>query len=373
MSALIVADMVWHPLVPEGAGNRQRILALAADTSVVAAHLLAPGPAPAGYAERFIEVRPWVPRPTPPWFNPGVVGFLHPAAAARMKKAAIGLHPDLVVSEGLWTVPAARAAARGRCPLVVTVNNLEHVVLSLRNRRGWAAAVRAMERAWYRHADLLIAVSEEDGHRLAHVLGRRCPPIAFVPNGVDIPPANVTPASLPHPNVVFLGKTDYPPNADAIRRLEEEWLPAAHAHGMPLSAVVVGGPARPSARERVVFTGYVDDVWPLLAAADVCVAPLVAGSGTRLKVLTYLAAGRPVVATHVAVEGLGVEEGVHYLRAEDGEAFVRALERLRDEPGLAAALRAHGMAWAQRLTWSSMRTRWSGILSSLVRSGRGRA
>jgi len=364
MDIPVVADLVWHPLVPEGAGNRQRILALVTHSVGLAMHLFGPGPAHPALVRHFTEVQPWRPPWRPPWFNPDILGFLHPTSQARLATASAAIHPHVVHSEGLWSIPAARRASRRRCPMMVTVNNLEHLVLARRGKREWALAVRLIERLWYAHADRLIAVSAEDVQRLRELLGRSCPPVDIVPNGVEPPVQGVLPAALPHPNVVFVGKTDYPPNAEAVRILEHEWLPAALKRGMKATAVIIGGPAKPGARGPMVYTGYVEDVWPLVAAADVCVAPLRAGSGTRLKILTYCAAGRPVIATRIAVEGLGLEPMTHYLPAEDGEEFAEALARLLHTPELAASLSARGLALASRHSWSTIAQQWSGIVRS---------
>ena len=61
------------------------------------------------------------------------------------------------------------------------------------------------------------------------------------------------------------------------------------------------------------------------------VAPLLSGSGTRVKILEAWAAGRAVVSTSIGAEGLAVREGGN-IRVADGEdAFADVvLELLRD-------------------------------------------
>ena len=73
---------------------------------------------------------------------------------------------------------------------------------------------------------------------------------------------------------------------------------------------------------RVTAAGFVDDVRPHLAAAQVCVYPIRDGGGTRLKVLDAFSMGKPLVATRLAVEGIEAVDGVHYLSAETAEEFV---------------------------------------------------
>lgn len=70
---------------------------------------------------------------------------------------------------------------------------------------------------------------------------------------------------------------------------------------------------------------------PCYSRAQVVVVPLLAGGGTRLKVLEAMAYGRPVVSTPVGVEGLAVEHRRELLIGEPGEQFTeRVQEALLD-------------------------------------------
>ena len=60
---------------------------------------------------------------------------------------------------------------------------------------------------------------------------------------------------------------------------------------------------------RVFVTGQVADVRPYLASASLLCVPLLAGSGTKYKVLEAMAAGLPVVGSPLAAEGLDVTDG----------------------------------------------------------------
>ena len=65
-----------------------------------------------------------------------------------------------------------------------------------------------------------------------------------------------------------------------------------------------------------------DDAVAELARCRVAVVPLLAGSGTRLKILEAWAAGLPVVSTTIGAEGLPARDGEHLLIA-DGRRGVR--------------------------------------------------
>jgi glycosyltransferase involved in cell wall biosynthesis len=86
-------------------------------------------------------------------------------------------------------------------------------------------------------------------------------------------------------------------------------------------------------RERVVFTGYRDDVRALLAAAAVVVLPSEI-EGLPLVVLEAMAAGRPVVATAVGgtPELVAAGETGLLVRPGDAQALAAALDSLLRDP-----------------------------------------
>ena len=77
----------------------------------------------------------------------------------------------------------------------------------------------------------------------------------------------------------------------------------------------------------MLVTGEVPDVRPYLDRASVVVAPLRLGGGMRVKVAEALAAGKAVVATPLAAEGLGASHGDQLLLAHDAEAIAEAVQR----------------------------------------------
>jgi glycosyltransferase involved in cell wall biosynthesis len=98
--------------------------------------------------------------------------------------------------------------------------------------------------------------------------------------------------------------------------------------------------------ERVAVCGRVPDVTPYLDAATVVAAPLRQGGGMRVKVLEALAAGKAVVATPLAVEGLDLAPGREALVAHDAAAFADAVALLVQEPARRARIAGTARAWA---------------------------
>ena len=70
--------------------------------------------------------------------------------------------------------------------------------------------------------------------------------------------------------------------------------------------------------------------------------PLRAGGGMRVKILTALAQGLPVVSTSLGCTGLAVESGQHLLIADTAEDFAQAALRVLGDRQLASQLARNG-------------------------------
>jgi glycosyltransferase involved in cell wall biosynthesis len=77
---------------------------------------------------------------------------------------------------------------------------------------------------------------------------------------------------------------------------------------------------------------------PYYAAARMAIVPIRAGGGSRIKILEAFAHGRPVIATRLGAEGLGLVDGQHLLIADTAEDFAAAARRLLADPDLAVRL-----------------------------------
>jgi glycosyltransferase involved in cell wall biosynthesis len=103
---------------------------------------------------------------------------------------------------------------------------------------------------------------------------------------------------------------------------------------------------------RLRVLGYVDDVRPYVESAAIYLCPIRVGGGTRLKILDALSMSRPLVSTDLGVEGLGLEEGKHYLRANSPAEFVGQVRRLEGDAALRRQLGEAGRSFVvQRYSW----------------------
>jgi glycosyltransferase involved in cell wall biosynthesis len=182
-------------------------------------------------------------------------------------------------------------------------------------------------------ADAVIAVSPEDAGLLQAYLPQKSIPV--VPSGVFVndymkPQTNL---SLPANSLVFTGKMDYRPNVDAMLWFAFHIFPQLHDANL----VIVGQKPHPRIQkltdyENIMLTGWVESVLPYLHQADVYIAPLRMGSGTRLKILEAMACGCAIVATSTAAAGLNDAARSAMIITDDEAEFASAIEHLLDHP-----------------------------------------
>jgi glycosyltransferase involved in cell wall biosynthesis len=229
-----------------------------------------------------------------------------------------------------------------------------------------ALKFRRLEKRLLQSATAVVAVSQQDADRL-HQLAPSTK-IEIRPNGVDLEYFRFVDHSTPGgANLIMTGTLGYYPNLDASLWLIHEILPRVRERLRNTTLTLVGGEATPELIElegpAVHVVGQVSDVRPYAAAADVFVVPLRLGSGTRLKALEALASGLPIVATRLAVEGLGLVERKLVLVGETPVELASAIERAITDRALRARLVEEGRRYAAEcFGWDRITSDFQGTL-----------
>lgn len=183
--------------------------------------------------------------------------------------------------------------------------------------------------------------------------------IEVVPNGVDTESLKPLPASEAK-ELLFVGSLSYLPNVEGIVFFTREVLPELKIRFPELRCLIVGRTPAPVLKSLdgingVELVGEVPDLEPYYRRAAVCVVPIRAGSGTRLKILEAMAYGRPVVSTCLGCEGLDVENRKHVLIADRPREMTDAIIELLENPRLALEIAKHGRELvSSRYCWTSI-------------------
>ncbi len=260
-----------------------------------------------------------------------------------------------------------------------------------RYRRRDATEVRCMLAA-----DAVVTLAET---MKADIVARGVPPekVSIVPNGVD-PDAFAPRADDPALRARYgLGDRfviGYVSNLDHPREGQETLIEATAllaTAGRHVACLIVGEGRRrvelesiaaaSGAGDRVVFTGAVphEEVPAMYALLDAFVVPRrderAARLVTPLKPFEAMAMGRPLIVADLPALTEVAPDGVRSLAYPSGDApaLAAAVERLMDDPDLAARLGAAGRTWVTReRTWAANGPRWSAIYEAVL-AGPGRA
>lgn len=191
----------------------------------------------------------------------------------------------------------------------------------------------AREMEAYAQADLVLFITEADRQRFLEL----CPnlPTELLPMQADVGPE--APGYAERGGVLFLGNFENQANHDALQWMLEEIWPQVLRQEPELQLCVAGNgaPKEIEGQHRnVECVGRMEDLAPLFAEKRIFAAPIRYGTGINTKNLQALARGVPVVTTTVGAEGIGLENEMHALVADDAKQFAAGLVRLNRDAAL---------------------------------------
>ena len=246
---------------------------------------------------------------------------------------------------------------------------VEHIVFHLayrrqflRRGRSWFPrtieylGLRRHELDRCRSFDCVLTMSATDARFLRARLPSH-PCILESPNGVDTGYYRFNPDRPRGNDLLFIGSFDHSPNVDGIRFFLSTVYPLVKAAIPDVRLFIVGpGPygslPEVAAESSAIATGLVEDIRPFMQQCAVFVAPILAGSGTRLKILEAMSAGIPVVSTTVGAEGIEAVAGTHLLIADNPPEFAASVLRLLQEDDLRRRVQINARALVEtRYDW----------------------
>lgn len=146
-------------------------------------------------------------------------------------------------------------------------------------------------------------------------------------NRSKLPVGNIEPYSI-----LFVGNMSRSPNIDAVMYFIKSIFQKILIK-VPEAKLYVVGDAPPEklrklANEHIIITGYVDRLEDYYDRCQVFIAPLLTGGGIIVKILDALSAGRPVVCSSIANEGIEALPGRDICIANSPNDFAEAVIRL---------------------------------------------
>jgi glycosyltransferase involved in cell wall biosynthesis len=310
-----------------------------------------------------VDFHHWHPRLDPDRFGlipPNAQLFASDRASAKIRDLVLGHGIDLVQLEYTELGQYHEAVPEG-VPVILTEHDI--AFRSFRRRRALGFHRRFPEGGAFgttgadarrlmryeilscRAVDQIHTMSVDDAEYLGRFLPDGGARMVVAPNGVstefyrepDPPPERA--------DVLYVGNYQNLPNVDALEYFVLDVWPLLRLQRPDARLSVVG--ANPSdrvlrfdGRDGITVVGPVDDLRDAYHGHRVMVAPIRAGSGTRLKILEAFAAGIPVVSTTLAVEGIDARHERDLLIADDAVSFADAVARVLSDDDLASSMAA---------------------------------
>lgn len=268
---------------------------------------------------------------------------------------------DLIVAHRLYTGSTVVGAHITGVPIVMDLDDIEH-----RNRARQLArppqagasrlgrfelpALKRGELATLRACRTSFVCSQVDHDYLA---AEGIVNTTVVPNAMRFAEDRVENDAGP-PTLFFIGAYGYAPNADAAEYLIGTVFPLVLAQRSDTRLLIVGEavdklPSHGRRPVQVEFTGFVPDLATVYRRATVVCCTILAGGGTRIKIIEAAAARKAIVSTTIGAEGLALTDGVEILLRDAPQAFADACVALLDDPAKAAALGAAAYTKARSL------------------------
>ncbi len=300
--------------------------------------------------------------------KPLQVGYFSDRAQRRAVRA--GAHRfDAVYVYYIRSAELARGGLDAPAILAVQVSQTLNIARMLANfRSSWERAlyrlealhIRRYEATIWRHFNRSVFVGPADLAAVqAACAAARLPPIdnaLLLPHGSDMstPPPELADDGN---TVMFLGVLATNTNVEGVHWFVSKVWPLVRRQRPSARFRIAGRRPRQSiralhGRDGIEVVGEIADPLPHLAQASVCISPVRAAAGMQNKLLDYFRAGKAVVATSAANEGIGAPPNRVLRLADRPEAFAEQIVDLLEHPGeresLGRAARAfveNGWSW----------------------------
>jgi len=344
-------------LLPEGLVRRQHVIRLPRHSKSRAARYLRNG------RRAILGIPPLIDR---------LAGF-----GPELEKLLGSEHYHVGIVEHFWCAPYLNQMRRACTHTILDLHNVESILdrrcavwtkgAVRAGHRRFAEAYRSLEASLLPGYSLVLATSESDADVVRSIATTAS--VAVYPNAL---PLSGMEALTEQNRLVFSANFEYHPNVDAVHYLLREIWPGVRDDNPGLELWLVGrgeGSIRTLADSvpGVHLTGPIENAQREIQQARIVLAPLRIGSGTRIKILEGWAAGRAVIATPLAAEGLEAIDGKNILLAYTAQAFRLFINQLLGDEPLRRELGKEGRkVFETTYSWDSV---WHQLDFALVKFG----
>lgn len=176
--------------------------------------------------------------------------------------------------------------------------------------------------------------------------------ITVLPHGIDLHYFQPYDGKRRAETLVFSGKMSFHANVAGVCMLVKSILPLIWQKRPTVRLLIAGSDPPAMVRhlakdQRIEVTGYLPDLRPAIAQAQIAVCPLPYAVGLQNKVLEAMALGTPVIVSTPVAAGLQAVHNRDLLVADEAAGFAAAILHLLEDQTQWHRLAAHGLAYVR--------------------------
>jgi len=224
------------------------------------------------------------------------------------------------------------------------------------------------EAAIFDDFDVRTIISEPDRKLFPH---DKRDEILIIPNGVDHdffkPMERVKKYDL-----VFTGNMSYPPNVNAVEYLANEILPIVWKSRPETTLYIAGATPDPkvkkAASERIIVSGWLDDIRDAYAQSRVFIAPMRIGTGLQNKLLEAMSMRLPAITSPLANASLGAKPYEEILIGSNAQEMAQHIITLLTDTQKAEQIAQAGFDFTNRVyDWGRATERLEEAMKSITK------
>ncbi|MBR1513707.1 MAG: glycosyltransferase [Bacteroidales bacterium] len=205
------------------------------------------------------------------------------------------------------------------------------------------------EAAIFNDFDVRTIISEPDRQLFPHP---KRDEILIIPNGVDHEFFKPQECEKQY-DLVFTGNMSYAPNVNAVEYLANEILPIVWKTLPDVKMYIAGATPDPRvkkyASERIIVSGWLDDIRTAYAQSRVFIAPMRIGTGLQNKLLEAMSMRLPAITSPLANASLGAKPEEEILVGSNAEEMAQHIITLLTDHEKAERLAQAGYDFTNRV------------------------
>ena len=209
--------------------------------------------------------------------------------------------------------------------------------------------LKRYEAAIFEDFDVKTIISEPDRALFPH---EKRDEILVIPNGVDHDYFKPQEREKLY-DLVFTGNMSYPPNVNAVEYLATEIMPIVWKTLPETKLYIAGATPDPKVKkatsERIIVSGWLDDIRDAYAQSRVFIAPMRIGTGLQNKLLEAMSMRLPAITSPLANASLGAKPNEEILVGSNAEEMANNIITLLTDTQKAEQIAQAGNDFTNRV------------------------